>query len=419
MKKRIAAGLLAGALALGSLPALAAEQVTYLQLKEAMPERLTLSRTVKGKTVTIDAEILLPETEALPILQAERAAINEVALQEKYGKYEDLLAGTGRDKQPSQQSPFGVFLSPYRNESGKSAMVEGVSQFEIPKKYGSMADIVWQVMPDADQPENNPLPPNAPAEKMREALEVAGVGDLELRVTGQVVTRRPFKAKETHYVDPEHKDWGYIFEWIPDEKNGAIPEREIGKYKTAFSLYLRDARVAEEFYRVKPVSKWPEENGRAWTHYMTWFEMFTEEDFSLHSDALFREQWVIEQEQLAPFEVIEKTIAKRIDAGLLRDVYQMELCYMPCLPPDVNVREMEKVPVQSVIMAPVWVLYCDDKKNDYDMAQWRSYGDKAFALSMAMEHGASYQLRIDAITGEAMTDYRWWTYPPDMTAASK
>ncbi len=385
-----------------------AEQITLAELKQQTPERLQMEVTTDaGETVAVDAPIILPEEEMLPILEAALCPVNSKALQETYGKHGKLLWGTGRE--PNAEDYAGIWINPF-GDDGKSALTGKRSQMQVPRKLGGDGGVIFQHTL-TETPENNPLSPGAPQAKMREVLEIAGLGDLDIRFAAQVTTRRPYRSIEKRQTDPE---WGILFTWEPDFRH-PIPGYEMGYYLTGFSQYFYGAQLFGSIYSPVAFQQRPKTEKRQYWGQGLSMRMIADDDFYVASETLLRERSVLEVDApLAPFSAIQQAVEERMRAGKLRSVFSVELGYMIRFPEGTD--QSGNTRPESYILAPVWRVRGEDEKDHYNLiANDRRIsgedGSYSYDLPLAVSNSLDFEIRIDAETGAMIDDYTWTTYP--------
>ena len=87
-----------------------AEQVTLSELRQQTPERLQMSVTTKdGKTIEVDAPIVLPEGDTLPIVLVQSATFDLTDLHTVY-PLPKHITGTGREASLSDDRPGAMAL---------------------------------------------------------------------------------------------------------------------------------------------------------------------------------------------------------------------------------------------------------------------------------------------------------------------
>lgn len=89
-----------------------AEQVTLAELKRQVPERLQMSVTTdEGKTIAVDAPIVLPEGDVLPVVLVKRATFDLANLHQVF-PLPEYLDGYAYEAPVSDDHPGAFALSP-------------------------------------------------------------------------------------------------------------------------------------------------------------------------------------------------------------------------------------------------------------------------------------------------------------------
>lgn len=402
--RKISAAILALSLSLGLCGiSHAMETVTLSQLKQTAPQRLAFLCQVNGETVEVDAPIILPEGDTLPILQVNWLPVNSLAIDETFGKFGTFLTGTGYEA--SENDPHGIWINPYNEDF--NPLTGKISQMTIPKKEEGRLDAVWKYTLEA-YPENNPLPPDRPLAKMGEVLEVAGIADkVDVRLIAQAATRRPLKSKMVRKVSPEHPEWGEQMFWDVNEKK-PFKSRDMGRYELEFGQYMRGVRIFPDIYYPLPPSRTPNPKDGDFARHGILMQMIAEDDFFVDAEFFEETAVLVDDAPLASLEAVQAAIQKRMESGELRKVVKLELGYIVRVDGPSHIYPFEAT---SFALTPVWSIIGEDSKNDYRSQSFRRRHVEDFRYDFYPFSSDNFDLRMDAETAEFILDGGWAWYP--------
>lgn len=409
MKKQTIALILAALFLFQAMPGFAAKPLTLAELKTEAPERLVMTCQAGSKTIEIDAPVIMPEEDTLPIIKAQYLRVNTKRVDETYGIYSSHF-DKHQAHRLAESSTYGIVVSPYgiSPEGDVNPMTGQPSGMRIADNYSGTD---WSFpLTRAATPANNPLAPEVPERLMRAVLVVAGADQVDLRLTGQLATGGGVRINLFHKKDPEDANrFIPAFEVYMDQP---IPGLEKGIYHAGFAQYLHGAQIFghqydAEFRDVRSPA------GFERTAFCV--QALAEDDFFLLAEGLLEEAEVLVADSpLAPFAVIEQVIRDRVDSGKLKEVFSVELGYM------IRVSEKPRKPNQEfdrdktvLALTPVWQVRGIDSKHKQLLgsSMVTETGELFYDAPLALGMHGDYELRIDAETGSIIDDNSWIVYP--------
>ena len=274
---------------------LASPLLPYASVKADIPAVWTRDFDTAGGPVTIDVAIQLPARDTIPLLELEPLCFDasEIAA---------LLPGaridTGAARCFVQMGDFGACVYP--------------------------SEASWAVWPtETGEAENAELTRDDLGRKIRRLLEQIdlpdGAGYRVLGILGQSRT------------------------WLVDKKNTPIrPLNDHGSY----AAYLRP-----QAYGISLFDSWgfdqDSERLRGPGGEQPQLSYYDAENFNLLLSGYRPTRVLLEDCPLLPFEEIAREISRLVESGHLRQIYRMELCYLP----------MWSSGQASIVTVPAWALW--------------------------------------------------------------
>ncbi|MDD3409329.1 MAG: hypothetical protein PHY12_00820 [Eubacteriales bacterium] len=312
MKKLISA-LLALTLTLSICACSLAEgsTVTLAQLKATAPKRLQMTVTTDaGETITVDAPVILPDTDALPVLLTQSQtfdmtkAYDYYPLQKGTPTYEWYYAGDHTD--------HDTIL--YCAKEARSYLLNGKTD------YSKRSPLAAGELP----PENDFSLDEAVALIMRNNELFGGDPKVDLRVNRAVAMSGLCRMKSEKVTD---KSTGVSVKMMVADPKRPIKGCEKGLWLIELAQYLYGARVLPGFSISNGVL-WREENQFVYAEptYSS-CRVQDEESFHLVESYLSKPEILVEDAPLCPWNTVAESIRALIQNGQIKSVYQIELGY--------------------------------------------------------------------------------------------
>lgn len=306
--KKMLTGLLSLLLTLAACGCSLAESatVTLAELKAQAPDRLQMTVvTNAGSTVTVDAPVILPDTDKLPVLLCRSQRFDITKVLEAY----PLEKGTPTYNQfhslPDRNSPFLNVV-----KESKSYLLWG--RTDTTARYA---------LPVGMPPPENSLTAEAALDLiLRNNAPFGGDPDVDLRLNHAIAMSGLCKMKSAKTTDPAT---GVSFRMIVADPEQPVKGREKGLWKINLAQYLNGVRVIDESHSRLPVEG-------VWKPYPTKNEclVMDEDNFRLLLGYLHMERELTEDYPLAAWPAVEETLRELIRQDKLKSVYQVELVYL-------------------------------------------------------------------------------------------
>lgn len=370
--------------------------VTLEELRAEAPDRLTMTIEGPDGPVSVDAPVIVPEGEAIPIMKAHARYLDAHAVHAAYpGTAPDESSHWYPHYLEDKTAPLFVYPQGF------------LSERFIPDKYGGNANAMRVYHLDG-QPDNNDLPREAPEAFLREVLALAGATDADVRLSAQMAVSRPYQKKTVRTKDAEAPIL------LMADLDKPIANTDRGYWTAKFSQYQGGIQVFAEGYQAVAPTKYGAAPSSPYGAPIQ-VEMVSDEDYYLYMGLLETGEVLAASPDLASFASVQEVIAARIRAGQLLDVREIELGYMLYWETAAAERtEEEWQPgMGRYALAPAWRITGYDVKDRGAFKFYRHGNDPKkpdetdYAYAAAL-FGA-YQVRIDARTGECIQsdDYVW------------
>lgn len=377
-------------------PALPAGAVTLPELRAEAPDRLTMTIEGPEGPVSIDAPVILPTGEALPIAKARMRRLDARAVYQAYP-----------ESTPTEDS----YWYPHYLEDRTAPLFlypqHLASERFVPDKYGGNAGAM-RVYRLAGQPDNNALPREAPEEFLRRVLALAGAADADVRLSGQMAVSRPYRQKTVRTKDEEAPLL------VTADLEQPIASTDRGFWTAGFSQYLDGIRVFAEGYQAVAPTKYGAAPSSPYGVPIQ-VEMVSREDYYLYLGLLETGEVLEASPDLASFDAVRRALVERIRAGQLLDVREIELGYMLFweTAPETRPEEEWQPGMGRYVLAPVWRVTGFDGKDRGSFKFYRQGGNPRMPEDVDYAYAATlfgaYQVRVDARTGAFVEDeaYVW------------
>ncbi len=399
--KRLPALVAAVLLLLGALPGAATARdgtVTLKELKAQAPRRLQMSViTNTGQTVTVDAPIVLPEGDALPIVLCKRAAFDTTHIREYY----PLEKGLPR---------YVIEASTAWDYAGSPVMhVLAESKKDI--LSGKTDYSTRSLLPIGEPPPLN-------AYTVEQAMEFI---DKNIRLFHCDTTPdiRPLAAYalgglcRVKSVKITDQSSGASWREIVADPEKPIKGCEKGLWDIRLAQYMHGAQIFEDYYPYGMYN--PPENGNSWDLPVRFHAQIMDgENCNILIAALLEKETLIAETPLLPFPKVESLIRARMESGKLQSVYQVTLGY------SVKIVRGDSFAVNDewnmdarFVLVPEWQILGYDVK-DHENTAYAGYAppseEEILMPEMYGRYGLRYELRLDARTGEPVLDYAAMEY---------
>ena len=311
MKKLICAILtLAIALSLCTCALAGNDTITLAELKAQVPDRLQMTVTTStGETVTVDAPVILPDADTLPVLLCKRQRF-ETARADK----------TLYPDKKSRDTPT------YRQFGGIGTTDEHpvliASKESAPYLLTGKTDTTRRspLAMGETPPENDFTLEQAVELILRYNAEFGGNPDVDLRPTQAVAMSGMCKMKSAKVTN---EATGVSFRAIVADPERPVKGKEKGLWQISLSQYLHGVRVIDDSYKRYSASgyfsPYPTKN-RSY--------VMDEENFSILLGYLREKEKLTDDYPLAGWDEVESSIRALIERSELKSVYQVELVYL-------------------------------------------------------------------------------------------
>lgn len=311
MKKRIG-GFLALVLTLSICGGALAggDTFTLAELKDQAPERLQMTVTaVTGETVTVDAPVILPDTDALPVLKC-KSQLFETARANAF---------FFPDKKSRQSATYKQFVSP---EATDAFPFLNIVKESTPYLLTGKTDTTRRspLSMGETPPENDFTLEQAVELILRYNAAFGGNPDVDLRPTQAVAMSGLCKMKSAKVTN---EATGVSVRAIIADPERPVKGKEKGLWLISLSQYLHGARVIDDSnkrYRASGYyNPYPTKNRN---------NVMDEENFRVFLSYLQEEGTLTDDYPLAGWDAVEGSIRALIEQGKLKSVYQVELVYL-------------------------------------------------------------------------------------------
>ncbi len=383
---------------------------TLAELKAQATETVTLR--IDGETVAVP--MALPEGDTLCILRVRvRDDLNAEAVAAVYPSRETeriwLEDGLGNLTYSARCDSLNVDVCPEDGRSARYGMPwnEGLPDEEAGRFWGT------------EMPEDCSVPAERPAQILREILDLAGAGDLDVRVLRQFGSSRAYAGAFADHFEGERRA-----SYLVLDKTRPIAGMG-GMWLTEFEQWIEGAPVFAAYYTptidwneriTKGLSDrtgsarflhWPEQYIRMWT--------LSENDLKVCVYMLFEPVETLARDvELAGLDEVVQSVQARIDAGDLRSVTALRLGYTNLVTTKSDGPGPESG--RDHVLFPAWQVLGYDRKDadSQDMMNFRAITGREVPREgevLTSDTGAAFvrglELRIDATSGQVLEDYRY------------
>ncbi len=340
------------------------------EMRESIPDTVTF--TIGGETY--EAEVVLPEAEAMPILTAECVGHDTQKLRTVFPDANQGLHESHVDY------ALGVWRSrPFKGTNYAYACTEN------------------------GLPENNDLPPEWPLAFAKEILAAAGLDAIDLRVYRQLATTgyyrpAPYKSKFARSIGFTEPDF-----------SKPIKGWEKGMYEVQFQLYFGGIPLFGDTYLDEQGQHAFERlvKGENWVMAplaQLGARVRSEEDCDFFFFVPLVQTGVLaEDTALAPFEAVVRSIQARIEAGKLRSIDRLVLGYTLNYLLDEEKRLVRNGGGQErYVLTPCWRI---EGYDTHDAGKRIEYQGAEPTYEERNNGPKVYELRLDARTAEVLKGF--------------
>lgn len=310
--KKMFAGWLALAMALsvctGSLAG--GDTFTLAELKTQVPDRLQMTVTTNaGDTITVDAPVIVPDVDALPVLKCKSQRFETARANEFFFP----------DKKSRQSSTYKQFVS---SEATDAHPLLNVVKESAPYLLTGKTDTTrrYPLSMGETPPENDFTLEQAVELILRYNAAFGGNPDVDLRPTQAVAMSGLCKMKSAKVTN---EATGVSVRAIVADPKQPVKGKEKGLWLISLSQYLHGVRVIDDSNRRYFASgyypPYPTKNRN---------NVMDEENFRILLSYLQEEGTLTDDFPLAGWDAVESSLRALIERGELKSVYQVELVYL-------------------------------------------------------------------------------------------
>lgn len=358
--------------------------VTLAELRTEVPDRLVLEVDGPNGTVSIDAPIVLPDGETLPILQAKRLTFHAANLLEQFP-----LGRGATQSEKDAASPWNYDGTPIL--AFTCAPQDGRASLLLASGLGECARFP---LPVGEQPPGNDMPASRPMEIVREIVGRFGTdAEVDIRER-QLIGQSGLFRYSQNIIDPNKPVKGY----------------EKGSWALYVAQYMRGVEIFGGRYN--PFEGFEKQTQEIWPELVlyTYMHIMDEDDFSVNISLLREDAVLMEDVSLAPFSEIQSAITKRIAEGQLQSVYRVSLGYSISMNKGDSLRSGGLANTDMpFILTPVWQVKGYDLK-DKESREWAGYTEPT--VDEVLNDGRNtFELRLDARTGKPLEGFHFEMSP--------
>lgn len=394
--RRLVISALVAFLALGGcIPGRAEEPVTLAELKRQAPDRLQMTVTNDaGEIIEVDAPILLPEGETLPLVLVRRATFNTLDLFDVYP------LPTGRDRYF-----YGA------SDHSRREVCDSLSIYQEEKEnkiYGKTDYTHRYALPAGSMPPENDTTVEEIMVFIYENIERFHCdASLDIRVEEAVAMSGLCEMKRVKATDGNGVSWTE-FAANPDKptKKGTT-----GIWSLKLAQYMHGAQIMETY---QPYGSYqPPNNPNYWYNPLHLFADWLDEQNRNIGIMAVKEIAILDEDTgLLSYDNLVTCLENRIKAGKLKSIYTLRLGYSVRIVKGdaywTDERMSDFCMDTRFALVPEWQILGFDEK---DAATAKSVGyeqpSKEAILDPAnhSRYGIRYEVRMDASTGEFILDY--------------
>lgn len=360
--------------------------ITLAELKAQTPERLQMTVTTDaGETVTVDAPVILPDGDSMPIVLCQRMTFNMADVLELYPVAKN-------------STTYQTFVDPHWMFNG-SPLLNVVQENQKNALFGKTDAYKHFILPQgASLPENDFTVEQAMAILYRCIEQLGGDASVDLRPVAHPMGGL-YHMKRAKVTDGNGVSWTEI---VPDEKK-PVEGRGKGLWQIQLNQYAQNARIFSSYL---PDGMFQPTDWARWSFpIQTELLMMDDENFRIFLTCLKEKENLVADAPLLSFSEMERTIRERFASGKLKSVYQLELGYSVQIVAADLTKESEEswLPSTRYVLVPEWQILGFDEK---DARTAQSVGLKQPSREMILDPlrnggvAGRFELRLNAETGK-------------------
>ena|GEM_PF-3589517 len=371
------------------------QKVTLSELKQQMPDRLQMTvTTTAGDVIEVDAPILLPETDTLPVVVVQRATFDTTNLHDVF-PFPDFY---------NREYSKGMLQSMLKDDRPGNNLLVAYAEEKRGRLSGRVDSTCRGYLPPGETPPGNDVTVEEIMAFITDTVRRFNCDtEPDIRVvkahalTGLYHTKR-IKTPEgwTEYTIDETK-----------------PVKNAGKgaWELELAQYMYGVRIFDDYL---PYSSYLCPNNPNDWNSPVWLpaKYLDDKTFNILLCLVKEKDILIEDAPLLSYESLVQTLQNRMKEGKLHSIYQLTLGYTikivkgdsPYLD---DARQSHNMDARFVL-TPGWEIIGFDEKNGADA---KSVGLEAPTKEMVLEperysrYGLTYNVRMDADTGRFLLDW--------------
>ena len=395
MKQAFSAMICLLCLALFAIQTACAEQVTISELRQQMPERLQMTVTTKdGKTIEVDAPIVLPDGDSLPVVLVKNAVFDLTDLHKVY-PLPSHVTGTGIAASIADDHPGVPHLVLYAEEKNN-------------RLTGKVDSTMRMSLPQGETPPENDVTTKEIMDFIYENMELFDCDAApDIRILKATAKIGLYSMKK--YKTPE----GWT-EYTIDEKK-PVKNASKGIWHLDLAQYMYGVRILGDYF---PYGNYLSPDNLSGFRSPTWFHVdyMDEKYFNIIITSVKEVDILIDDAPLLSFEAVKQCLEQRIVEGKLKSIYKLTLGYAGKIVQGDSYRAPNGLDLNTearFVLVPEWEILGFDEKSAADA---KSVGLEEPTKEMILEpeiysrYGLEYDLRMDAATGKFLLDFESMEY---------
>ena len=375
--------------------------VILSELKQQAPERLQMTVTTQdGNTIAVDAPIVLPDGDTLPIVLAQRATFDTTGLHDVY-PFPDFF------NQEYSQSSLRLMLEQYDHPD--NVHIHFYAEEWENKLTGGVDSTTRGYLPQGETPPENDVTVEEIMAFIAENIKRFDCdAEPDLRVLKATAKTGQYAMKT--YKTPE----GWTEYTINENK--PVKSASKGIWDLELAQYMYGARIFG-YYLPYASCDYPE-NPNRWQSPVSFHAQYMDEkNFNIILSFLKETACLANDAPLLSYDSLVEALRNRMREGKLKSIYGLTLGYSVKIVKGDAFYTDDNINGWSTdvrfVLAPEWEILGFDEQ---DAATARSVGIEEPTKEMILEpercsrYGLSYNVRMDAATGEFILDYEAMEY---------
>lgn len=366
-----------------------AEQIPLAELKQQIPERLQMAVTAEdGKMIEVDAPIVVPEGDVLPIVLCKCATFDTATLRDKYPLIEGMpsyvrIADAAWNYEGSPLISYHV--------GSESAL------------YGKTDYSTRHWLPIGETPPENSMTVEEAMDIVRSRIaEFEGDTTADIRPYRVAVRGGLYRMKMVRFTDA---DSGVSYR-IPDiDPQKPIKKGSKGTWEIQLTQHVKGIQIFPDCYMP---------SAEAYTDGIYWptpvwgnIAIMDEELMALNLNFLSEQQVLQEDVLLASFESVQEAVRQRMESGQLKSIYRLTLGYsVIAVEGDIDTRDPNELNLDArYVLVPTWQVCGYDLKNRISR-MYQGYTEPDEQTIMQSIYGP-FELRFDAVTAKPLVYFEY------------